>query len=247
MTAIESIAFPRTLVTVGPNAHATVVEESFSLSAGASALAPVTQVRLGAGAVLRTVRVQGLADDANEFASTEVTLDRDARWTGATVQVGGAISRDEVRVEYAGPGGDCEYAALSVTDGKRTADVQAQVRHTALHCKSRQTYRGIVDDKARGVFNTRVAVERGADGSDTGQSSKSLLLSDGAIANTKPQLEVLADDVKCFHGATVGQLDARTPSAAWSRCTPRTRPWRPQQRQPRGRRRRVQPQVKTPS
>lgn len=199
--------FPRVIVVMEPASRATLVEEHVGLGAGGELVAPVTQVHVQDGAELRHVRVQDAAPATFHFASVDVTLDKDAAWRGVSLQLGAALAREEVRVSYAGNGGDCELHALGLSDGERTADVQVDVVHSSQNCKSRQTYRGIVDDKGRGVFNSRVAVERDAQGSDTGQSSKSLLLSDSAVADTKPQLEVLADDVKCFHGATVGQLD----------------------------------------
>ncbi|MFT5291383.1 MAG: Fe-S cluster assembly protein SufD [Planctomycetota bacterium] len=197
----------RISVELGKNSRATLVEEYASLGDDSDLVAPVTQVRVADGAELRHMRVQDSARPAFFFGSVDVEIGKDAAWRGVSIQFGAAIGREEVRASYSGSGGEFEFYALGHSDGARVADIQAEVVHGPENCTSRQTYRGVVDDKARGVFNSRVVVERDAQGSDTGQSSKSLLFSDDAIANTKPQLEVLANDVKCFHGATVGQLD----------------------------------------
>lgn len=205
-------AFPRIVVVVERGARATLVEEHAMLGVDCGASesyldAPVTQVHVREGARLEHVRLQTAGASAHRFASVDVALERDAAWSGVSLQLGAHVAREELRGTYRGTGGDLAFSSLALADGRRTVDVQVDVVHEAQHCRSRQTYRGVADDHARAVFDSRVAVERDAQGTDSGQSSKSLLLSEDAIADTKPQLEVLADDVKCFHGATVGQLD----------------------------------------
>ena len=210
---VRPASFARVLIQLESGARATVIEEHISVGptsreGGVALAAPVTQVRLGQGSCLHQVRLQDTQVEQLIFASVDVELGRDAQWRGISLQVGGAIAREEIRVRTTATGGDCALLCLGLGDGKRTVDLQADVVHATPHCTSRQTYRGVVDDQARAIFNSRVAVERGAVGTDSGQSAKSLLLSDDAVADTKPQLEVLNDDVKCFHGATTGELDA---------------------------------------
>jgi Fe-S cluster assembly protein SufD len=111
-------------------------------------------------------------------------------------------------VRFEGEGGECGLDGLFVVDGRRVADTHSRIEHAVPHCASRQTYKGILDQQARGIFNGLVVVRPGAQKTDAQQTNKNLLLSREALVHSTPQLEILADDVKCKHGSTTGQLDA---------------------------------------
>jgi Fe-S cluster assembly protein SufD len=134
-------------------------------------------------------------------------LGRDARFTNHAITLGAALSRDDIDVRFDGPGGECVLNGLFVLDGRRVADTHSRVDHSAPHCTSRQLYKGIVDEQARGVFHGLVVVRPGAQKTDAAQTNRNLLLSREALVHSIPQLEILADDVKCKHGSTTGQLD----------------------------------------
>ena len=135
-------------------------------------------------------------------------LGRDARFHDHSLVLGAALSRDDIDVRFEGEGGECVLNGLFVVDGRRVADTHSRIDHARPHCTSRELYKGILDDQARGVFNGLVIVRPGAQKTDAWQMNRNLLLSREALVHSTPQLEILADDVKCKHGSTTGQLDA---------------------------------------
>ncbi len=123
------------------------------------------------------------------------------------MSLGAALSRLDLTVCFDAPGGDATLDGLFMADGSRHVDVHSRVEHNVPHCSSHQLYKGILDDTARGVFNGLVVVAKGAQKTDAAQANRNLLLSRGALVHSTPQLLILADDVKCKHGSTTGQLD----------------------------------------
>jgi Fe-S cluster assembly protein SufD len=140
-------------------------------------------------------------------ATLAARLSRDARFSDHSISFGAALSRNDIEVRFEAEGGECVLDGLFVADGRRVADTHSTVDHAKPHCSSREVYKGVLDGQARGVFNGLVVVRPGAQKTDAGQMNRNLLLSREALVHSTPQLEILADDVKCKHGSTVGQLD----------------------------------------
>ena len=134
-------------------------------------------------------------------------LDRAASFSSHAVTLGGAIVRNDADATLDGEGVDCTLNGLYLANGRRLIDNHTTIRHASPHCSSHELYKGILDDEARAVFNGKIVVAIDAQKTDAKQTNKALLLSEEAQINTKPELEIFADDVKCTHGATVGQLD----------------------------------------
>ena len=144
---------------------------------------------------------------AYNISTLRIQQDRNANVASHSVLVGGALVRNNVHPVLAGEGGECLINGLFMGAGKQHMDNYMKVEHQAAHCSSRQFYNGILDEQARGVFHGRIIVHKGAQKTDAKQTNRNLLLSDEAQIDTKPQLEIYADDVKCTHGATIGQIE----------------------------------------
>jgi len=138
---------------------------------------------------------------------TEVSLARDSRYDLTSVNLGGELSRHDIELKFTAEGGEAWVDGLYMLNGSQHHDTHSIIDHTVPNCTSHQTYKGVLNDKSRGVFNGKVFVRENAHGTDAQQSNKNLLLSNDARVDTKPQLEIFNDDVKCSHGATVGQLE----------------------------------------
>jgi Fe-S cluster assembly protein SufD len=198
--------FPRNLIRLGKSSGATVLLDWAGV--GRSLTAPVTQIVLGENSSLEIVSFQRQADEAFHVASLDVEQERSSRFVSHLFSMGGAAVRDEIHARLAGEGADCMLNGLFLTDRDQRADLVAVVDHAVPHGTSRQTYRGILDGRSRGSFTGRVVVREGAQKTDAQQSNKNLLLSREALVNSTPQLEIRANDVKCKHGSTTGQIDA---------------------------------------
>jgi Fe-S cluster assembly protein SufD len=197
---------PRVLVVAEERAQASVVE--IHAGRGTYLTNAVTEIALGTGAILAHTRVQRDAASAYHIARVSARLQRDARFTSHAVSLGAALARCEVEVQLAGEGAECALYGLYVAGGSQHADNRTDVEHASPHCTSNQLYKGVLGGHAHGVFNGKVLVAKDAQKTDAHQTNRNLLLSDTALADTKPQLEIYADDVRCTHGATIGQLDA---------------------------------------
>ncbi len=206
-TQPERASYPRVLVVADRGAELTFIEDFVSLVDGAYFVNGVTEIVAGENAGVRHVRVQRESERAFHIATCGVSLARDARYVSQSVSFGGRISRLNHNVHQAGEGTDCELDGLALVGGRQLADTHSSIDHAQPNGRSRQRHKCIVDDAAHAVFNGRIVVRRGAQRTDSSQSSRNLLLTGRAHVDTKPQLEILADDVKCAHGATVGQLD----------------------------------------
>ena len=200
-------SFPRTLVVAGEASQATVVETYAGLAEGAYLSASVTEVVAGPGAVVDHYKVQRESRGAFHLATLAVHQERSSNFFSHSVSSGGAITRNDVGAVLAGEGGSCTLNGLYLADGDQLVDNHMRVDHVAAHCFSYELYKGVLDGRARSVFNGLIHVHPGAQKTDAKQSNRNLLLSQGSIANSNPQHEIFADDVRCTHGSTVGQLD----------------------------------------
>ncbi len=167
----------------------------------------VTNITVGKNAKLHHYRLQNDSFDAVHTNMVHISLERDALYEGFSLNMGGKLSRHEMHAEINGPGTHCSFNGLNMFKGKQHGDTTILIEHKAPHCTSNQFYRNLLDDTARGVFQGKVHVHQSAQKTDAYQLSNTILLSQGAEMDTKPELEIYADDVKCSHGATTGQLD----------------------------------------
>lgn len=200
-----SAAHPRNLVVLEPLAELTLVETWARLDGASEHFNNVvTEVQLGEGARLRRVKILNEGDVGFHLSSTSVRQSRDSRLETHTFLMGGRIGREEITSVLAGEGASCSLNGLYLTRDGELVDNCASVRHEAPHCSSWIGYKGVLDGKSSAVFSGRVHVARGAQKTDSNQLNNNLLLTDKATVDTKPLLEIYADDVKCTHGATVG-------------------------------------------
>lgn len=199
--------YPRCLVLAEPGSALTLVEDYVALQDEAYFTNAVTEIALGADAQLHHVRVQREGAEAFHVANCAVSLAPSARYHSVSAALGARISRHNLNVLFAAEGAECSIDGLALIGGKQLADTHTLIDHAQPQCTSRQLHKCIVDGAAHAVFNGNVMVRAGAQRTDSAQSSRNLLLSGKARVDTKPQLEIFADDVKCAHGAAVGQLD----------------------------------------
>jgi len=202
-----TIAHPRTLIVAEESGEVTVVETYVGFSASAYCTNAVTEIHVGANAHVRHCKLQEEADSAYHVATIQAHQDADSRFTSQSVSLGGGLVRNDIQTVLAGSGSECILDGLYLASGRQHVDHHTTIDHAEPRCSSREVYKGILDGQATGVFNGKVVVRPEAQKSDAGQTNKNLLLSGSAVINTKPQLEIFADDVKCSHGATIGRLD----------------------------------------
>jgi Fe-S cluster assembly protein SufD len=205
--AKATMVSPRVFVVVGEQAQVSLIETYSGAEGQPMLVNAVTEVLLGPGAVVDHVKVQQEASTTFHFASTFVHLHRASTFTSQAITFGGRIARNDISATLAGEGAECTLNGLYVADGETLVDTHTTIDHAQPHCPSHEVYKGILTGKARGVFNGKIIVRPDAQKTDAKQTNKALLLSGDASINTKPQLEIFADDVKCTHGATIGQLD----------------------------------------
>jgi Fe-S cluster assembly protein SufD len=200
--------FPRILVVAEAGSRATVIETHVGVPGEASHLcAPVTEVVVGENAGLEHVRVQMANERTFHLGALGARVGRDGRYASRVVSLGADISRLDLTVRMEGEGAEAHLDGLYVGRGRQHMDHPTFVDHVRPHTTSHQLYKGVLDGEARGIFDGRIQVGREALGTVAHQQNRNLLLSDQALVNTKPSLEIDTDDVKCSHGATVGQLD----------------------------------------
>ncbi|MFQ3168107.1 MAG: Fe-S cluster assembly protein SufD [Limisphaerales bacterium] len=197
----------RNWIVAGANSHGTIIESHLSLGQAASVTNVVTESRIGDGANIEHIKFQDQSAKAFHLASLHSELGRDTQYAFHSIALGARLSRNNLRMRLAQPGIECVLNGLYMLRGQQLADHHMLVEHAAPHCDSHEYFNGILDGQSRGVFHGRILVQPGAQKTDAKQTNKNLLLSDDATANTKPQLEIYADDVKCTHGATIGAMD----------------------------------------
>lgn len=202
-----AMTHPRTLVVAEQDSAVTVIEDHIALGDLPSFANPVTEFVLGDGAVGRHYHLGRGSERAYRISSLHVEQGARTDFASHSVLLGGALVRHNVFPVLDGEHGESLLNGLYVPRGTQHHDTRMRVRHAKPNCHSRQHYRGILGGKAKAMFTGRIIVDRGAQKTDAVQSNKNLLLSDDAIVETKPQLEIYADDVKCTHGATIGQID----------------------------------------
>jgi Fe-S cluster assembly protein SufD len=201
------MAHPRVLVVMGANSQASVVESYGHLRGNQYFTNAVTEIVAGANATLNHYRVQRESPESFHVGGVYVRAGRDAHVASHSISLGGALVRNDVSVVLDGEGGTGTLTGLYLGDGTRLVDNHTTIDHARPHCSSREVYKGILADHARAVFNGKIVVRPDAQKTDAKQTNKALLLSEDAHINTKPQLEIFANDVKCTHGAAVGQMD----------------------------------------
>ncbi len=207
-TGNETAAHPRVLVIAENDAACTVVEDFVSIGGASYLTNAVTEIAVAPNAQVRHVKIQREAQSAFHIANTSVRIERNARYRNWSVTLGGRISRHNLSVVQAGNGIDCEVDGLALISGRQLADTHSLIDHAHPQARSRQLHKTVVGGAAHAVFNGKIFVREGAQQTDSAQQSRNLLLTPRAHVDTKPQLEIFADDVKCAHGATVGQIDA---------------------------------------
>ena len=206
-TRKHAASYPRCLVIAESGSAVTVVEDFVALQNDAYFTNAVTEMALAGNAEVRHVRVQRDSAEAFHFANCAVSLAHASRYHSVSVALGARISRHNLGALLGAEGAECSIDGLALIGGRQLADTHTLIDHAMPQGVSRQLHKCIVDGGARAVFNGNIMVRAGAQRTDSSQSSRNLLLSGKARVDTKPQLEIFADDVKCAHGATVGQLD----------------------------------------
>ena len=203
------VTYPRTLVLAEENAQVTVVESFVSVSSSSPCLTvAAAELIAEPNAVIDHYRLGRESRDVSHVGALAVHLERSSRISSNSFSLDGKLVRNNVFAILNGEGADCILNGLYLLGDEQHVDNHLRVEHVAPHCHSWEYYKGILDDKSRGVFSGRIFVHKDAQKTDAKQTNKNLLLSDAARVDTKPQLEIFADDVKCTHGATIGQLDA---------------------------------------
>jgi Fe-S cluster assembly protein SufD len=205
----QVVTHPRNLVVLEREARASIVETYASMGKGAYWTNSVTEIVVGDGARVDYHRVQRENERAYHVATTQTHQGRDSTVHFHTVAFGAALARHDIGAVMAGPGGTLILNGLYLLGGQQHADHHTTIDHAADHCESHEYFNGVLDQKSRGVFTGRIIVRPGAQKTDSKQTNNNLLLSTDAHADSQPQLEIYADDVKCTHGSTVGPLDPR--------------------------------------
>jgi Fe-S cluster assembly protein SufD len=202
------VTFPRTIIVAGDNSQGKIIETYAGRDGERYFTDAVTEIVGGENSHLEHYRVQRESLAAFHVSSTFVYLERTAVFAQQSFTLGGAITRNDIAAKLDGEGVECTVNGLYLGNGDRLVDNHTAIDHAKPHCASHEIYKGMLDGRARGVFNGKIFVRQDAQKTDAKQTNQVLLLSDEATINTKPQLEIFADDVKCTHGATVGQIDA---------------------------------------
>ena len=199
--------YPRNIVIAGEGSRATVIEHYFGMLDARNFTDAVTQIDLATGAELHHCKLLQEGRDAFHVAGIHAEQEAGSSFHSHSFALGGRLARNDITSRLNGPECRCTFDGLYLLEGRQHMDHHTRIDHLAPSCTSREYYRGIMDNESHGVFNGKVIVHPHADKTDAHQSNSNLLLSRKAEIDTKPQLEIFADDVRCTHGATVGQLD----------------------------------------
>ncbi len=202
-----SAFFPRSLVIAEESSQLTLIEQHGSVGDGIYFNCPVTEVVTGANAVVDHYKLQRESTDAFHVATLQVWLDRDSNFSSHSISWGGGVVRNDVNAVLDGEGCEATLNGLYMVEGRQVVDNHMRVEHAAPNCDSHELYKGILEGRSRAVFSGRIYVHRAAQKTDAKQTNRNLLLSKEALCNSNPQLRIFADDVRCTHGSTVGQLD----------------------------------------
>lgn len=199
---------PRLIVIAEAQSEAVLLESHMGPDGVGYFANHVATITLGDGAQLHHGRLQREGEGAFHFAHDTIRMGRDARYRGFVMALGAGLARHEVDLRFEGPGGEGHVGGVYTLDGARHFDATIAVDHAVPDCRSRQVFKGVLEGTSRSVFQGRIRVRPDAQRSDGHQLAQALLLSPGAEADAKPELDIQADDVKCSHGAAIGQLDA---------------------------------------
>ena len=199
--------FPRLLFVAEESSQVTIFEQHVTVGDGAYFTCPVLEIVGHANAVVDHYKLQRESKDAFHMSTLQLWQDRDSNVSSHCLSWGGSIVRNDVNAVLDGEGCEAILNGLYMVEGTQLVDNHMHVEHKAAHCDSHELYKGILEGDARAVFTGKIFVHEGAQKTDAKQTNRNLLLSDDAICNSQPQLEIFADDVKCTHGSTVGQLD----------------------------------------
>lgn len=198
---------PRNLFVMEESASVKIVEDYYSLGDKHSFTNAVTEIYCAPNSNLERYKIQNDNDKAYHINTTQVMQEKDSRFSDTTISWGGAIIRNNLNSVFNGSNTECHFYGLYLLTGKQHVDNHTLADHAMPHCYSNELYKGIIDDKATGVFNGKIMVRQDAQKTNAYQSNGNILLSEDATIYSKPQLEIFADDVKCSHGATTGQLN----------------------------------------
>jgi Fe-S cluster assembly protein SufD len=203
----ESISHPRNLIVAAQNSRATIIESYICIRDTPYFTNAVTEISLGEGARVDHYKIQRESEKSFHVGTTQIRQARDSQLHSFSFAVGGSLARTNIYTTLEGNAATCTLNGLYLADGAQHIDNQTSIEHIAPNCPSHEIYKGVLDGRSHGVFNGKVYVHPEAQKTDGKQSNNNLLLSPTARVDTKPQLEIFADDVKCTHGATVGRLD----------------------------------------
>ena len=206
-TASESVSFPRTLYLIGKNSKASFIHFTKSLGENKALKNQVDEIILEENSEGSLYKIQDDSERAYSVGETKVYQPNNSRFSAVTITLNGAVVRNNLNIDVDGEGCEANMYGLYLTKGKTHVDNQTEVDHIKPNSMSNELYKGIMDENSKGVFNGKIFVRREAQKTNAFQSNNNVLLSDKATINTKPQLEIWADDVKCSHGCTIGQLD----------------------------------------
>jgi len=206
-TGGDRISQPRCIIVAGASSHVSLIEDYVSIGEGSSLCNAVTEIVVEANAQVHHSLIQREAMSTFHIGKTSVIQAQDSRYTNVAVQIGAALSRHNIETHHQGTQVETNLYGLALVAGEQLADTHSNIQYNHPHCQSDQLYKAIATDKGRSVFSGRVGVPKLAQQTRAAQLNRNLLLSNKARVDTKPQLEIIADDVKCSHGATVSQLE----------------------------------------
>ncbi len=201
------LSHPRNLFIADKNSQISIIEHYAGLDESVYFTNAVTEISVGENAVVRHTKFQEESKSSFHISRMETVQESNSNFTSNMISFGAEIARNDFNTRFIGTGGESELNGLFMTDNSQLFDAHTLIDHASPHCNSHELYKGILDDKSRGVFNGKVIVRKDAQKTNAFQENNNIILSNEALVNTKPQLEIFADDVKCSHGATIGQLD----------------------------------------
>jgi len=201
------ITQPRNLFVASENSQVTIIEHFVSENDSIYFTNSVTEIVAEDNAVVDHYKIQEESINAFHISRVEIDQERNSNFTSHSISTGGVITRNDINARFNNEGGECTLNGLFLLQDNQLFDAHTLIDHANPHCNSHEHYKGILDDSSRGVFNGKVLVRQDAQKTNAFQENNNILLSNNSLVNTKPQLEIFADDVKCSHGATIGQID----------------------------------------
>ena len=208
-TSSEQVTYPRIIVNVGKNSNISILEEVRFLGNKKNLVNSVTNFSLDAGSNVEHVLIDDFSENTYQISNILVKQKKDSTFSSYNYSNGKVLARKDFIIELKEKGAHCDLRGVYLADQDNHIDHHTIIEHEDEHCTSNELYKGILSGKSTAVFNGRIHVHNAAQKTDAIQSNQNLLLSDNAIIHTKPELEIYADDVKCTHGATIGQLDEK--------------------------------------